>query len=116
MQDPPFPCPHTDEGCQAAFTVQSKLTLQIQKCHTKRYFCDDCLESFILLLDLQRHRRDQHPPRCFTCNLEFSSNDVLLHHLQTHRTPLEERKKYACEYEGCAKRYTKVSLDLFWLI
>ena len=105
---PPFPCPHADEGCTAAFTLPSKLNLHLQKRHTKRYFCDDCPESFILLLDLQRHRRDEHKPRCFTCDMEFATKDVLLHHLSTHRTSLEERKKFACEYEGCAKRYTKV--------
>ena len=105
---PPFPCPYTDEGCTAAFTLPSKLNLHLEKRHTKRYFCDDCPESFILLVDLQRHCRDEHKPRCFTCNMEFATRDVLLHHLDTHRTSLEERKKFACEYEGCTKRYTKV--------
>jgi len=28
-------------------------------------------------------------------------------HLQTHKTTLEERKRFACDWEGCSKRYTK---------
>jgi len=61
-----------------------------------------------MLLDLQRHKRDDHKPRCFTCDLEFATKVVLQEHLKTHRTSLDERKKYICTVEGCTKRYTKV--------
>jgi hypothetical protein len=88
--------------------VQSKVTQHIQKRHTQRYFCDNCDEGFILLLDMQRHKRDTHPPRCFTCDLEFTNQEGLKNHLTTHRTTLDERKKFACDVEGCSKRYTKV--------
>jgi general transcription factor IIIA len=58
-------------------------------------------------VDLQRHTHETHPPRCFTCGAEFGSRDSLLAHLEVHKTTLEERKKFACEWEGCRKRYTK---------
>lgn len=35
-----------------------------------------------------------------------------MQHLEIHRTSLEERKKFVCEYEGCTKRYTKVYIPL----
>jgi uncharacterized Zn-finger protein len=105
---PAFPCPHANEGCEAAFNIQSKLTAHIDKNHTTRYFCEDCPEAFVFLLDLQRHRREEHKPRCFTCDLEFAKKDVLIQHLEIHKTSLDERKKYACAVIGCAKRYTKV--------
>ena len=105
---PLFSCPHADEGCPFASDVQSKVTQHIQKRHTKKYFCDTCDEGFIQLLDMQRHKRDTHRPRCFACDMEFTNQDVLKNHLTTHRTTLDERKKFACEIKGCNKRYTKV--------
>lgn len=105
---PLFSCPHADEGCPFASDVQSKVMQHIQKRHIERYFCDQCDEGFILLLDMQRHKRDTHRPWCFTCDMEFTNQEVLRNHLTTHRTTLDERKKYACEFEGCNKRYTKV--------
>jgi Zinc finger, C2H2 type len=92
--------------------MQSKLLQHIQKRHTTKYFCEECGEGFIQLLDMMRHKRDTHRPRCFTCDMEFTNQEVLKNHLTTHRTTLDERKKYACQVEGCNKRYTKVhSLD-----
>jgi uncharacterized Zn-finger protein len=111
---PPFPCPH--EPCDAAFTIQSKLTAHINKVHTPRYFCNDCPATFPKLLDFQRHCRDDHKPRCFTCNMEFTKKEVLMQHLQTHKTSLDERKKFICEYEGCIKRYTKVFYESLLMI
>lgn len=58
-------------------------------------------------MDLQRHRKEEHPPRCFKCDIVFATNDVLEKHLDIHRRSLEERKQFACHYEGCTKRYTK---------
>lgn len=92
--------------------MQSKLTQHIRKRHTKKYFCDECEEGFIQLLDMQRHKRDTHRPRCFTCDMEFTNQEVLKNHLITHRTTLDERKKFGCDVEGCNKRYTQVCSHL----
>ena len=105
---PAFPCPYTEEGCQRAFTIQSKLTSHIKARHTINHFCDECGQGFQVVLDLKRHKNKEHPPRCFTCGIEFTSKDSLVKHLQVHKTSLEERKKFLCEVEGCGKRYTKV--------
>ena len=55
---------------------------------------------------MQRHKRDDHPPRCFTCGLECATKDVLLKHLEIHKTSLDQRKRFPCDVEGCGKRYT----------
>jgi general transcription factor IIIA len=113
---PAFQCPHVEEGCTFAVNSQSKLNVHLKKRHTKRYSCDECDESFILYLDLQRHKRDDHRPRCYTCDLEFYNRETLNEHLKIHRTTLDERKKFICEYPDCTKRYTKVPPPLTMLM
>lgn len=65
--------------------------------------------GFATYRELRQHQKDVHPPECKTCGNSFKKERTLQAHIrEIHGATLEERKPFACSYEGCLSRFTKV--------
>jgi uncharacterized Zn-finger protein len=55
---------------------------------------------------LQRHVKT-HRPFCGICEREFSTSHQLRLHMERHDAPLEARRRFPCEIDGCDRSFTR---------
>ena len=93
--------------CTKSFTTRSKL-----KSHKKTHDGYPCKLGCNFVAHkwthLQNHIKNEHKPKCETCDKVFSSNYNLKSHKQTHLDKAN-REKYVCSFDGCKCSYSKKS-------
>ncbi|KAK0709121.1 hypothetical protein B0T26DRAFT_720483 [Lasiosphaeria miniovina] len=123
-----------NDGCDVGFDTASALRRHIEREHGElKFWCDECTGNggdgdgeddddyddtpkerrrigFTTLLLLQAHMRREHI-NCMFCDAKCGSQGDLERHIDKYHsgTTVEERKTVACTWEGCDKRFTRVS-------
>ncbi|KAK4166659.1 hypothetical protein QBC43DRAFT_14264 [Cladorrhinum sp. PSN259] len=114
----PFVC--TTDGCTSpdGFDSAGALRRHVERDHgTIRFWCDECEDEdgnkagFTTLLLLKSHAKEHI--RCAFCPEigTFRGQAAYEHHMDIYHsgTTVEERKTVACEWEGCQRKFTRVS-------
>mgnify|MGYP002621989224 CR=1 FL=1 len=119
----PFVC--GVEGCEAGFDSAGALRRHTDREHGEiKFWCEECGKDegedgeggggrrvgFRTLLQLQAHMRKEHV-NCVFCDVRCSSQAELERHIDMYHsgTTVEDRKTVACTWEGCNKKFTRVS-------
>lgn len=115
-----------NDGCNSGFDTAGALRRHIEREHGElKYWCDDCGKreseeddedthprkvGFTTLLLLQAHMRREHI-NCMFCDVKCGTQFDLERHIDIHHsgTTVEDRKTVACTWEGCNKKFTRVS-------
>ncbi|KAK3322264.1 hypothetical protein B0H66DRAFT_514700 [Apodospora peruviana] len=114
-----------NDGCDSGFDTAGALRRHIAREHGElKFWCDECSSrqnddddeeepqrvGFTTLLFLQAHMRHEHI-NCMFCDVKCGSQRDLERHIDLHHsgTTVEERKTVVCTWEGCDKRFTRVS-------
>ncbi|KAL2164639.1 hypothetical protein VTH06DRAFT_3856 [Thermothelomyces fergusii] len=118
----PFVCA-AEEGCQAGFDTAGALRRHVEREHGElRFWCEECggendnggggggKVGFRTLLQLQAHMRKEHV-NCLFCDVRCGSQADLERHVDMYHsgTTVEDRKTVECTWEGCGKKFTRVS-------
>ncbi|KAM7202318.1 hypothetical protein V8F20_004485, partial [Naviculisporaceae sp. PSN 640] len=116
-----YPC--GNDGCLSGFDTASALKRHITREHGElKFWCDECGKSngeddeeprkvgFTTLLLLQTHVRREHM-NCMFCDAKPGTQSDLERHIELYHsgTTVEERKTVECTWEGCNKKFTRVS-------
>lgn len=117
-----YPC--GNDGCQSGFDTASALKRHITRDHGElKFWCDECGKSnggdddeeprrvgFTTLLLLQAHMRREHI-NCMFCDVKCGTQFDLERHIDLYHsgTTVEERKTVECTWEGCNRKFTRVS-------
>ena len=107
------------EDCNAGFNTASALRRHVECEHGEiRFWCEECggeegdgrKVGFRTLLMLQAHMRQEHV-NCMFCDVKCESQAELERHVEMYHsgTTLEDRKTVECTWEGCDKKFTRVS-------
>ncbi|KAL2144577.1 hypothetical protein VTI28DRAFT_8896 [Corynascus sepedonium] len=116
---PAFVC-GAEEGCGAGFDTAGALRRHVEREHGEvRFWCEECggeedgdgrRVGFRTLLLLQAHMRKEHI-NCVFCDVRCGSQADLERHVDMYHsgTTVEERKTVECSWEGCGKKFTRVS-------
>ena len=112
-----------NDGCESGFDTAGALRRHIEREHGElKFWCDDCGNrgedddeeprrvGFTTILLLQAHMRREHM-NCMFCDVKCGTQWDLERHIDIHHsgTTVEERKTVVCTWEGCDKRFTRVS-------
>ncbi|KAM7223733.1 hypothetical protein V8F06_000749 [Rhypophila decipiens] len=112
-----------NDGCGSGFDTASALKRHINREHGElKFWCDECASNdkddddeprrvgFTTLLLLQTHMRREHL-NCMFCDAKCGTRYDLERHVDLHHsgTTVEERKTVECNWEGCNKKFTRVS-------
>ncbi|KAK0630673.1 hypothetical protein B0T17DRAFT_598818 [Bombardia bombarda] len=121
-----YPC--GNDGCDGGFDTAGALRRHIEREHGElRFWCAECAGTndnaeedddgqggrrvgFTTLLLLQAHMRREHMS-CMFCEARCGTQRDLEHHIDLHHsgTTVEDRKTVPCIWEGCDKKFTRVS-------
>ncbi|KAK4040926.1 hypothetical protein C8A01DRAFT_35100 [Parachaetomium inaequale] len=107
------------EDCEAGFDTAGALRRHVEREHGEvRFWCEECgaeegdgrKVGFRTLLMLQAHMRKEHV-NCVFCEVKCGSQAELERHVDMYHsgTTVEERKTVECTWEGCDKKFTRVS-------
>lgn len=109
------------EDCEAGFDTAGALRRHLEREHGElRFWCEECgagdgegdgrKVGFRTLLMLQAHMRKEHV-NCVFCEVKCGSQLELERHVDMYHsgTTVEERKTVECTWEGCGKKFTRVS-------
>jgi hypothetical protein len=109
------------EDCEAGFDTAGALRRHVDREHGEvRFWCEECggkdgegdgrKVGFRTLLMLQGHMRKEHV-NCVFCEVKCSSQAELERHVDMYHsgTTVEDRKTVECTWEGCGKKFTRVS-------
>ncbi|SPQ22307.1 6d4b2c5c-9e64-4983-8759-b689233cec6f [Thermothielavioides terrestris] len=111
------------EGCEAGFDAAGALRRHVEREHGElRFWCEECAGDgpdddgggrkvgFRTLLMLQAHMRKEHV-NCVFCDVRCGSQADLERHVDMYHsgTTVEDRKTVECTWEGCGKKFTRVS-------
>ncbi|KAL2127674.1 hypothetical protein VTI74DRAFT_10322 [Chaetomium olivicolor] len=108
--------------CEAGFDTAGALRRHVDREHGEvRFWCEECggkengegdgrRVGFRTLLLLQAHMRKEHV-NCVFCEVRCSSQAELDRHVDMYHsgTTVEDRKTVECTWEGCGKKFTRVS-------
>ncbi|KAL2256957.1 hypothetical protein VTK26DRAFT_839 [Humicola hyalothermophila] len=118
--------------CEAGFDSAGALRRHVEREHGEiKFWCEECGKDdgegeeedgegdgnggarrvgFRTLSALQAHMRKEHV-NCVFCDVRCRSQAELERHVDRYHsgTTLEERKTVQCSWEGCGKRFTRVS-------
>ncbi|KAL1843400.1 hypothetical protein VTJ49DRAFT_1750 [Mycothermus thermophilus] len=122
---PAFPC--GVDGCEAGFDTAGALRRHIDREHGEiKFWCEECSAraadddddgedtsrriGFRTLSMLQAHMRREHV-NCAFCDVRCGSQAELERHVDMYHsgTTVADRKTVVCDWEGCGKRFTRVS-------
>ncbi|KXX75916.1 Transcription factor IIIA [Madurella mycetomatis] len=134
-----FVCTAAGEGgCGAGFDTAGALRRHVEREHGElKFWCEECGKGgdtnengnggeeeegggggagggrrvgFTTLLQLQAHMRKEHV-NCVFCDVRCGSLADLERHVDMYHsgTTVEDRKTVECTWEGCGKRFTRVS-------
>jgi hypothetical protein len=107
------------EDCEAGFDTAGALRRHVEREHGEvRFWCEECgaeegdgrKVGFRTLLMLQAHMRKEHV-NCVLCEVKCGSQAKLERHVDMYHsgTTVEERKTVGCTWEGCDKKFTRIS-------
>ncbi len=107
------------EDCTSEFNTRGALRRHVEREHGEiRFWCEECgseegdgrKAGFRTLLMLQSHMRKEHV-NCLFCDVKCGSQADLERHVDIYhsRTTLQDRKTVECTWEGCDKKFTRVS-------
>ncbi|KAK3302005.1 uncharacterized protein B0T15DRAFT_541681 [Chaetomium strumarium] len=107
------------EDCAAGFDSAGALRRHVAREHGElRFWCEECgaeegdgrKVGFRTLLLLQAHMRKEHV-NCMFCDVRCGSQADLERHVDMYHsgTTVEDRKTVECTWEGCGKKFTRVS-------
>ncbi|KAK3943056.1 hypothetical protein QBC46DRAFT_308223 [Diplogelasinospora grovesii] len=119
----PYPC--GNDGCQSGFETAGQLKRHVEREHGElKFWCDECSQhnddgddddggrkvGFTTLLLLQSHVRREHM-NCIFCDVKCGTQGDVERHIDLYHsgTPVEARKTISCTWEGCDKKFTRVS-------
>ncbi|AEO57578.1 hypothetical protein MYCTH_2062613, partial [Thermothelomyces thermophilus ATCC 42464] len=111
-----------EEGCRAGFDTAGALRRHVEREHGEvRFWCEECAGDgagdgdvrrvgFRTLPQLQAHMRKEHVD-CLFCDVRCGSQADLERHVDMYHsgTTVEDRKTVGCTWEGCGKKFTRVS-------
>lgn len=113
---PAFPCSEGD--CGKGFDTAGALRRHVEREHGEiKFWCEECgagedgtRVGFRTLLQLQTHMRKEHV-NCVFCDVRCGSQAELERHVDMYHsgTTVEDRKTVLCTWEGCGKKFTRVS-------
>jgi hypothetical protein len=113
-----FVCQAEGKGCEAGFDTAGALRRHVEREHgAVKFWCEECGSEedggrvgFRTLLALQAHMRKEHV-NCVFCEVKCGSQAELERHVDMYHsgTTVEDRKTVECTWEGCGKKFTRVS-------
>lgn len=116
-----YPC--GNDGCNAGFDTASALRRHVEREHGDlKFWCDECnVEAegednggrrvgFTTMLLLQAHIKKEHN-NCAFCGVRCGTQNDMMRHVELYHSAktVEDRKTIACTWEGCDKKFTRVS-------
>jgi hypothetical protein len=109
------------EDCEEGFDSAGALRRHVEREHGEvKFWCEECKGEgeegdgrkvgFRTLLMLQAHMRKEHV-NCVFCEVKCGSLADLERHVDMYHsgTTVEDRKTVECTWEGCGKKFTRVS-------
>ncbi|KAK3375002.1 hypothetical protein B0H63DRAFT_503023 [Podospora didyma] len=121
LEQPAYTC--GNDGCSSGFDTAGALRRHIEREHGElKFWCDECGNAgdgegeeprcigFTTILLLQAHMRREHI-NCMFCDTKCGSQTDLERHIDIYHsgTTVEDRKTIECTWDGCDKRFTRVS-------
>ncbi|KAJ4419439.1 hypothetical protein N0V85_001011 [Neurospora sp. IMI 360204] len=116
-----YPC--GNDGCDAGFDTASALRRHVEREHGDlKFWCDECNAEaegddnggrrvgFTTMLLLQAHMKKEHN-NCAFCGVRCGTQNDMMRHVELYHSAktVEDRKTIACTWEGCDKKFTRVS-------
>ncbi|EGO57727.1 hypothetical protein NEUTE1DRAFT_81560 [Neurospora tetrasperma FGSC 2508] len=116
-----YPC--GNDGCDAGFDTASALRRHVEREHGDlKFWCDECNAEgegddnggrrvgFTTMLLLQAHMKKEHN-NCAFCGIRCGTQSNMMRHVELYHSAktVEDRKTIACTWEGCDKKFTRVS-------
>ena len=116
-----YPC--GNDGCDAGFDTASALRRHVDREHGDlKYWCDECNAEaeggdnggrrvgFTTMLLLQAHMKREHN-NCAFCGVRCGTQSDMMRHVELYHSAktVEDRKTIVCTWEGCDKKFTRVS-------
>lgn len=116
-----YPC--GNDGCDAGFDTASALRRHVDREHGDlKFWCDECNAEaegddngcrrvgFTTMLLLQAHMKKEHN-NCAFCGVRCGTQNDMMRHVELYHSAktVEDRKTIACSWEGCDKKFTRVS-------
>lgn len=116
-----YPC--GNDGCDAGFDTASALRRHVEREHGDlKFWCDECNAEgegddnggrrvgFTTMLLLQAHMKKEHN-NCAFCGVRCGTQSNMMRHVELYHSAktVEDRKTIACTWEGCDKKFTRVS-------
>ena len=88
--------------------IRHKKDMHTDPTSTEKISCKDCEETFALLKDYYRHKRNMHQPNyfCDQCNYETRQRGTLKQHYQAQHLGIKHKCEH-CEYKASQKSALK---------